>query len=112
MIPVWVIGLGSIALFTGWSAFMYDKGGDARETRIALDAAVATNEAKEADDAVQTEAASEASLALANEVRRLRQSLKENSRVTSGSDCGLAGDGDRVFDTYDELFGEGLPPGD
>jgi len=106
----WLIG-GGVAAFAVWTAFIYDKGGDARETALKASLAAEAQEAKDEDDSTQSEAASSASEDLVREIARLQRQL-DKAYVPTGLTCDAPGSGDSVHDARDQLFEEGLPPVD
>lgn len=86
---------------------------DAKHAAAERDAAVAAGAAKDADEDLQRDAGRQADDQLTDEITRLRRQLErrddDDDPITAA--CGEPGDGDRVFDAYDELFDAGLPAG-
>lgn len=106
----WLIG-GSVLAFALYSAFLIDWGGDMRENKIKLAAAVEAVGAKTEDDAAQSGAASVEGERLRREIARLNRQL-EIVNVPTGLTCDAPGSGDSVHDAHRQLFEAGLPPVD
>ena len=100
---------GALLAFGGWSLFIYDKGGDAREAFIRAELAEAAGQAKQEDDDRQGENATADSDRLRREIARLTREL-ELTHVPTNLVCDAPGSGDSVHEAHTQLFGERLPP--